>query len=441
MHTRAERTTAFLMLLPSIVLLGVFVYGFIGLTVRDSMTDWGENRQQAALSADLERNYIGTDNYENLLTKIIEFRFRNAMVNTFFFTLLFIGGCIAMGFFLALLLDQKIVGEAFFRTTFLFPMALSFLVTGTIWRWLLQPGGGINVLPERILGLSPLDYSWLSSKVTHLPFPWTDVPLYITYIGVAMLAFVAFNYLSQENDRIGLVFRLLVRLITVTGLAGFALALAGFDGNLWLAALLIAVIVVDLMVVNNPQSVQVNPIAPRDWRPLFYIIIGAAVFIGAYLLGFWENIFLETPRSEPIKGYNAALTGIIIAAIWQMSGYTMAMFLAGMRGVPEELREAARVDGCTEVQVYTSIVMPLLRPIVLSAMIILGHISLKIFDLVFAMSGRQNQYTVVPGMLVYENFLANRYASAAAVAVVMLVLVAMVIIPYLYSSLRSEEGR
>jgi glucose/mannose transport system permease protein len=154
---------------------------------------------------------------------------------------------------------------------------------------------------------------------------------------------------------------------------------------------------------------------------------------------------LKAPEAEPRiapKGFNAALTGIIIAAIWQMSGYTMAMFLAGIRGVSEELREAARVDGCTEIGVYRRIVLPQLRPIVLSAMIVLGHISLKIFDLVFAMSGPDNARTVVPGLLVYtQGFRANNFSEASAIAVIMLFLVALVIIPYLWFSLRDNRGR
>jgi glucose/mannose transport system permease protein len=124
-----------------------------------------------------------------------------------------------------------------------------------------------------------------------------------------------------------------------------------------------------------------------------------------------------------------------------MSGYVMAMFLAGIRGVPEELREAARVDGCTEVGVYYRIVLPQLKPIILSAVIVLGHISLKIFDLVFAMAGPDNAQTIVPGILVYtEGFRANNFAVASSVAVIMLFFVALVIIPYLWSQLRESRS-
>ena len=139
-------------------------------------------------------------------------------------------------------------------------------------------------------------------------------------------------------------------------------------------------------------------------------------------------------------GFNIAFIGIIIAATWQLSGYTMAMYLAGLRGIPVEVREAARVDGASEWQVYRYVIFPLLQPITLSAVIVLGHISLKIFDLIFAMAGADNATTDVPGILMYLTaFRGNQFAKGAAIAVVMLVMVAVVIIPYLVSTLRTEH--
>ena len=123
-----------------------------------------------------------------------------------------------------------------------------------------------------------------------------------------------------------------------------------------------------------------------------------------------------------------------------MSGYTMAMFLAGIRGVPEEMREAARVDGCSTFGVYRYVVLPQLNPIILSAMIVLGHISLKIFDLVFAMAGPDNAQTIVPGILVYtEGFRENSFSKASAIAMIMLSLVAIIIVPYLWTQLRDDK--
>jgi glucose/mannose transport system permease protein len=134
------------------------------------------------------------------------------------------------------------------------------------------------------------------------------------------------------------------------------------------------------------------------------------------------------------------MIGIVIAAVWQMSGYTMAMYLAGMRGIPDELREAAIVDGASVFQVYRHIILPILQPITLSAMIVLGHISLKIFDLIFVMAGPDNATTDVPGVLMFVTaFRGNEFAKGAAIAIVMLIMVAVVIVPYLVTTLRSEH--
>jgi glucose/mannose transport system permease protein len=380
MRSKNDRIIAGLMLTPSIIFLGIFVYVFIFQTINTSLTDWGRDPSTALLENPPIEG-VGMENYQSLMTDVIEFNFRNSLINTFFFTLFFVLGCLVVGFLMAILLDQKIAGEWFFRTTFLFPMALSFMVTGTIWRWMLQPDGGINLLPQILFGLEPLDFSWTSSREVWLGFTWGDVPMYITFAGLAILGFLAVNY-----------------------------------------------------VVN------------RNMKPLGYLGAIAAILVFVYVAGLWERVWLpldDAPTEGLIapKGFNSALLGVVIAAIWQMSGYVMAMFLAGIRGVPEELREAARVDGCTEVGVYYRIVLPQLKPIILSAVIVLGHISLKIFDLVFAMAGPDNAQTIVPGILVYtEGFRANNFAVASSVAVIMLFFVALVIIPYLWSQLRESRS-
>lgn len=381
MRSSRDRVTAIVMLLPSLILLAIFVYVFIAQAISQSMTDWGNNPAQPPLAANVVKSYVGLQNYQNLMTDVLDFNFRNSLTNTFFFTLFFVAGCLGVGLLLALLLDQRVKGEGFFRTVFLFPMALSFVVTGTIWRWMLQPNGGINILPQVLFGWDPIQFSWMNSREVWLPFNWPDVPRILTFIGLAILAFLAVYFTTQ-----------------------------------------------------------------RRWKPLRYVIGAAAVILLVFAAGLWDYIWLplDTPQAENAiapKGFNAALLGIIIAAVWQMSGYTMAMFLAGIRGIPEELREAARVDGCTEIGVYWYVVMPQLNPIILSAMIVLGHISLKIFDLVFAMAGPDNAQTVVPGLLVYtEGFRANSFASAAAIAVVMLFFVAVLIVPYLWSQLRERRA-
>jgi len=378
-RSQRDRTIAFLMLLPSLALLGLFVYGFIMQAIGTSMSDWGTNPAQPPLAINVVKSFVGFENYHNIMTDLLEFSFRNSLINTFFFTVFFVAGCLGVGLFLALLLDQNVMGEGLFRTIFLFPMALSFVVTGTIWRWMLQPGGGINTLPTAI-GLPPITFGWINSREVAFGFEWADVPRILTVVGVAILSILALRFALSGRRRA-------------------------------------------LMVVGGI----------------------AALLIVLFVAGFWNLIWLplDTPEAEASiapKGFNLALIGVIIAAVWQMSGYTMAMFIAGIRGVSEELREASRVDGCNELQMYRYIILPQLTPIFLSAMIILGHISLKIFDLVFAMAGPDNAQTVVPGLLVYtEGFRENSFAKASAIAVIMLFGVAIIIVPYLWSQFREAS--
>ncbi|NPV65743.1 MAG: ABC transporter permease subunit [Anaerolineae bacterium] len=363
---RRDRLTAILMLSPSVILLAIFVYGFIGQTAWASLTDW------QGLSANPVINFIGLENYNQLFTGLLDVRFRQDLVNTFFFTVFFLVGCLGMGILLAILLDQNIKGETIFRTIFLFPMALSFIVTGTIWRWLYNPGGGINRLPT-LIGLPALEWGWLTDRTQIWRFNWQDLPAIFALVIAAVLAWLAYRYWRDKRRQAAVI-----------------------SGG-------IAALILIWVLMGGAASVQTVPFPEQH-------------------------------------GFNVAFIGIILAAVWQMSGYTMAMYLAGLRGIPEELREAARVDGASELQTYLYVVFPLLKPITLSAMIVLGHISLKIFDLIFAMAGADNATTDVPGILMYlTSFRANQFAKGAAIAIVMLVMVAVVIVPYLWTTLRSEH--
>ncbi len=138
-------------------------------------------------------------------------------------------------------------------------------------------------------------------------------------------------------------------------------------------------------------------------------------------------------------GVPLAMIPVAIAAAWQLSGFAMAMFLAGLGTISNEVREAAALDGASDWRLYKDIVIPLLNPITVSVLIILTHVSLKIFDLVFAMSGKGPGFaTDVPGIFVYEMiFRAQRYNFGAAAAIVMLVGVAIVIVPYLARQLKT----
>jgi len=320
-----ERVASVLLLTPSVLAIAVFVYGFIGFTGFTSLTKWNE------LQPDF--TFVGLRNYNSIFANL---RFQYDLRNTVLFTLLFLVGCLVIGLLLAFLLDQRIRAEGFFRGIFLFPMAISYIVTGVAWRWLLNPGSaemgssGVNLLFDKV-GLGFLKWGWFTDPTI----------LYIT-----------------------------------------------------------------------PES-------------------GAGQFLKGVGLGGLTTSSI---------GISLAMTSVVLAATWQMSGYTMAMYLAGLRSIPDELREAARVDGASEWQVLRHIMLPMLQPITLSAVIILGHTSLKIYDLVVAMTGTGPGFaTDVPAYFMWDiTFLGNRFAQGAAVAMVLLILVAVLIIPYLAYNIRTE---
>ncbi len=320
-----DRLISLLLISPSVIAIAIFVYGFIGFTAFASLTKWD------SLTPDF--TWVGALNYERLMQ--ID-RFLCDLRNTVTFTVLFLIATIAIGFLFAVLLDQRIKGESIFRSIFLFPMAISFIVTGVVWRWLLGPGtiqtgsSGVNLLLEKI-GLGFLRWGWFTD-----PTIWH---------------------------------------VTPDSSAGQFLAQIGLGG-----------------------------------------------------------------LASPYIGVSLAMISVVIAATWQMSGYTMAMYLAGLRGIPEELREAARVDGASEIQVYRHIIIPLLRPITLSAVIVLGHISLKIFDLVVSMTGPGPAFaTDVPAFFMWDTtFRGNNFAQGAAIATILLVTVAILVVPYLVNQTRAE---
>jgi glucose/mannose transport system permease protein len=132
------------------------------------------------------------------------------------------------------------------------------------------------------------------------------------------------------------------------------------------------------------------------------------------------------------------IAAIALAAIWQMSGYTMALYLAGLRAIPEDLKEAARIDGASEVQIYRHIMLPLLSPVTLSALIILGHMSLKVFDLIVAVAGKQLPLDV-PAIYMWQiTFDGLFYGRGAAVGILLLISIAVLIIPYIRFTLKTE---
>jgi glucose/mannose transport system permease protein len=290
--TRNERILAIALVSPSILAILIFVYGFIGWSGRVSLSAW------KGLLPDY--TWAGFQNYIDLFS---DPRFHVDIRNTLVFTVVFMAGSLLLGLFLAILLDQGLRGEGFFRSVYIFPMAISFIVTGVVWRWLMNPAGG-----SRMSGL---------------------------------------NLLFQNM---------------------------GLD----------------------------------------------------FLINQWHT----TPKW--------GIAAIALAAIWQMSGYMMALYLSGLRAIPHELREAAQVDGANEAQIFRYVTLPLLQPITLSAMIILGHISLKVFDLIVAVAGKQLPLDVPAIYMWQTTFDGYFFARGAAIGILLLVSVAVLIIPYLRFNLRTE---
>lgn len=370
MKINRDKVLSLLTLLPSLILIGVFVYGFIGRTFYVSLTDWG---QGAALAENPVINFIGFHNYGELFTGFLNSRFRQDLVNTVFYTVFLVGGALGIGLFLAVLLDRGPKGEGVFRTIFLYPMSLSFIVTGTIWRWLFAPGGGINKLPE-LVGLPGFGFKWLSSRKTILQFNWQTLPQITAVVVAVVFAYIAFKTWNR-----------------------------GYK------------------------------------KKAAYEIVPSILLIVWALWG--ARLTPDILAFKEIHGLNLAIIGIIITAIWQYSGYTMALYLAGLRGISEDLREAARLDGANQLQYYIRVAIPMIKPMTMSAIIILAHISLKMFALIFAMAGPDNAETGHPAVLMYlTTFRANDFAKGAAIAVVLFIMVAVFIVPYLVSAYRERRA-
>jgi glucose/mannose transport system permease protein len=278
-----------LVLSPSFLLILVFVYGFILYTGYLSLTD----------SRMLPSNeLVGLANYERLWGLR---HWHTALTNLVIFGFLYIVICTVLGLGLAILLDQKIRAEGVLRPIYLYPMAISFIVTGTAWKWFLDPGVGL------------------------------------------------------ENTM-----------------------------HLW----------------------------------------------------GWESFTFGW-----IKDRDMAIYTVVLAAVWQSSGFVMAMFLAGLRGVDNEIIKAAHIDGASAFVLYRRIIIPLMRPVFLSSFVVLAHLAIKSYDLVVALTGGgPGQATELPATFMYSyTFTRNQMGVGASSAVIMLIMIFSIIIPYLYSELRGEK--
>ncbi len=323
----SEKTQTLLLLLPSIVALAIFVYVFIGTTFYVSLSNW------RTLKPDLTFREPLFATYADMFAMP---RWQADLRNTLVFTVFFLAFGVTLGLTLAILLDRELWAHNFFRNVFLFPYALSFVVTGVVWRWIFNPETGINIFID-VLGINTL----------------------LQQFGLSPL-------------RPG-----------------------------W---------------ITDPTVVaQLNTVLAYAWPPA----------------AGWQVKW----------GIPLAMVPIAIAATWQLSGFVMALYVGGMATISDEVREAARIDGASEFQVYFKVIIPMLRPVTISVFVILLHVSLKIFDLVYTMSGVGPGFaTDVPSIFVFEMmFKATRYNLGSAAAIVMLLMVALVIVPYLASNLREES--
>jgi len=288
-RSRVQDLLPRLVVAPSFLIILIFVYGFIAYTGYLSLAD---SKMLPSY------NIIGFENYVKLWKLPHWWR---AFANLWIFGGLYIVICSVLGLGLAILLDQKIRAEGLLRPIYLYPMALSFIVTGTAWKWFLDPGIGL------------------------------------------------------ENTM-----------------------------HLW----------------------------------------------------GWESFSFNW-----IKDRNYAIYCVVIAAVWQSSGFVMAMFLAGLRGVDNEIIKAAQVDGATPFMTYRRIIIPLMRPVFLSAFVVLAHLAIKAYDLVIALTGGgPGQATELPATFMYSyTFTRNSMGIGASSAIVMLAMIFSIIVPYLYSEIRGGK--
>lgn len=184
------------------------------------------------------------------------------------------------------------------------------------------------------------------------------------------------------------------------------------------------------------------------WSWLLNPATGINLILKAFGMKHLPNWYLSprfTPSGFHIFSINGGLPiaflAVLLATVWEWCGFTMALYLAGLRGVSEEIKEAARIDGAGPVRLFFSVVLPQLRPITITAVVLLLASSLKVFDLLYAMTGPgPNFITDLPALNMFDTtFSGGAYAQGAAISMVLLILVLIFIVPYLISTLRRGE--
>ena len=283
------RWLPFAVLLPSLVAVAVFVYGFTLWTFGISFTS------SSLLPV---YDWVGLAQYEALFTNE---RWWVACKNILVYGSLLIFISMSLGLLMAIFLDQKIRGEGFLRTVYLYPMSISLIVSGVAWKWLLNPGLGVEKL------------------------------------------MIEFGFKNFQFD--------------------------------W---------------IIDPEM---------------------------------------------------AIYTVVIAGVWQVTGFVMVLFLAGLRRIDDSIIAAAKIDGAGLFRIYTQIIIPDLRPIFFSILLVLFHIVIKSFDLVVALTnGGPGYATDLPAVFMYAHtFARNHIALGSVSAIILLAGVLAIIIPYLYSQKKIEQ--
>lgn len=325
---RLRFSPAAVALMPSFIIVFIFVYVFIAYTIRISVSkNWMPALQDFTITDPWYSNYH----------KLVSAgRFQADIRNTIVFTFLFLVISVIAGLLLAIAVSNMNRSKVFFRNLFIMPYAVSFIVTGVVWRWIFNPVSGVNLL--------------------------------FKYSGISTLYEKTFGSPLQPQ---------------------------------WMTS---------GDVVGNMNSL------------LEHVIPGGQ--------------FLQVQMGIPL-----AILPVIFAASWQLCGFAMAMFLAGLTSIPHELREAAAIDRATGFRYYRSIALPSLIPMGITTVVILTSSSLKIFDLIYAMSGSGIAFsTDMPGIYVYETmYKALQYPLGAAASIFMLIAVCLVVLPYLLKFSKANE--
>ena len=235
--------------------------------------------------------FVGLDQYERLWSTP---KWLVAIENLLIYGVLSLIFSLVIGFVLAALLDQKIRFENTFRTIILYPFALSFIVTGLVWQWILNPDFGIQSVIR--------DLGWAS-----------------------------FSF-------------------------------------------------------------------------------------------------------DPLYDADIVIYGILIAGLWQGTGLVMCLMLAGLRGIDEDIWKAARVDGIPMWKTYLFVVIPMMRPVFITTLVIIASGIVRVYDLVVAQtSGGPGIASEVPAKYVYDTmFLAQNLGQGFAASTMMLVTVMIVVVPWAY---------